>query len=254
MQLSIPRMSDLHSSKLIISKTLRSTVRFSRIGFNINRRCLLATGLKFNVTLCLLSFMLALLPLNSNAQNITQKDSKIVVLGDSISAAYGVPTELGWVSLLSDRLNFENKNYSVVNASISGETTDGGVKRLPDILNRHQPSIILIELGGNDGLRGFPLSVIRANIEAIVEQSKAMNAKPILLAMKIPPNYGSRYTTGFQDLYQSIAEKHNVILVPFFLQNIAVNPKMMQKDGIHPTALAQPSLLDAVWPLLKPLL
>jgi acyl-CoA thioesterase I len=178
----------------------------------------------------------------------------IIVLGDSISAAYGVPTEQGWVSLLQSRLKINHKQYTVVNASISGDTTNEGLKRLPSLLERHQASFILIELGGNDGLRGYPLNSIKKNLEALIKQSKERNITPILLAMRIPPNYGKRYTSGFQKIYQDIAKESDITLVPFLMNDVATNPELMQKDGIHPTTLAQTVLLDAVWNTLKPLL
>ncbi|WP_250657778.1 arylesterase [Alkalimarinus coralli] len=181
-------------------------------------------------------------------------NNTIVVLGDSISAAYGVPTEKGWVSLFENRLKQENKSYNVINASISGETTDGGVKRLPEIIRRHNPSILLIELGGNDGLRGFPLNIIKANLQTLIDQAKENNITPVLIAMRIPPNYGRRYTSGFFDIFTTVAEENNVSLVPFLLEDIALKPGLMQSDGIHPTESAQPILLDHIWETLTPLL
>jgi len=178
----------------------------------------------------------------------------IIILGDSISAAYGVPTEQGWVSLLQSRLKTNHKQYKVINASISGDTTNEGLKRLPSLLERHQASFILIELGGNDGLRGYPLNSIKTNLEALIKQSKEKNITPILLAMRIPPNYGKRYTSGFQKIYQDIAQESDITLVPFLMNDVATNPELMQKDGIHPTELAQVILLDAVWNTLEPLL
>jgi len=178
----------------------------------------------------------------------------IIILGDSISAAYGVPTEQGWVSLLQTRLETNHKQYNVINASISGDTTNEGLKRLPSLLERHQASFILIELGGNDGLRGYSLNSIKTNLKALIKQSKEKNITPILLAMRIPPNYGKRYTSGFQKIYQDIAQENDITLVPFLMNDVALNPKLMQKDGIHPTELAQSILLDAVWDTLEPLL
>ena len=184
----------------------------------------------------------------------TYAQKNIIVLGDSISAAYGIPTEQGWVSLLQSRLKISHEQYNVINASISGDTTNDGLKRLPSLLERHQASFILIELGGNDGLRGYPLNTIKNNLEALIKQSKNNNITPILLAMRIPPNYGKRYTSGFQKIYQGIAQESNITLVPFLMNEVATNPELMQKDGIHPTASAQSILLDAVWLTLEPLL
>lgn len=208
-----------------------------------NKRSRSKNGL-FSAVLC----VLLLFATHSYAQQT------IIVLGDSISAAYGVPTEQGWVSLLQSKLDINNKQYKVVNASISGDTTDGGLKRLSSILERHQASFILIELGGNDGLRGYPLNTIKTNLEALITQSKEQNVIPLLLAMRIPPNYGTRYTSGFQKIYKDISQERKITLVPFLMNNVAANPELMQKDGIHPTALAQPLLLDAVWTILEPLL
>ncbi|UZE94859.1 arylesterase [Alkalimarinus alittae] len=197
-----------------------------------------------------------LTPAYSSSIQITNSAAppSIVILGDSISAAYGVPTERGWVALLENKLKQEGKTYTVINASISGETTEGGVKRLPDIIDRHNPSILLIELGGNDGLRGFPLSLIKSNLQTLIDQAKSNNITPILIAMRIPPNYGRRYTSGFYNLFKETAEKNTVTLVPFLLEDVALKPELMQADGIHPTALAQPLLLDRVWETLEPLL
>ena len=193
-------------------------------------------------------------PAPSIANTANTAHNTIVVLGDSISAAYGVPTESGWVALLEKKLKQENKAYTVINASISGETTEGGVKRLPDIIARHTPSILLIELGGNDGLRGFPLNLIKANLQSIIDQAKSKNTTPVLMAMRIPPNYGQRYTSGFYDLFKETANDNNVVLIPFLLEDVALEPELMQADGIHPTTLAQPLMLERVWETLAPLL
>ena len=184
----------------------------------------------------------------------SKKNHTIVILGDSISAAYGVPTESGWVSLLQQKLKHENKSHTVVNASISGETTKGGIERLPAIIKRHQPSILIIELGGNDGLRGFPLNLIKDNLQTLVDQAKDNNITPILVAMRIPPNYGRRYTSGFYNIFEQVAQENNIALVPFLLEEVALNTELMQADGIHPTALAQPILLEHIWESLTTLL
>ncbi|MFD2230730.1 arylesterase [Alkalimarinus sediminis] len=195
--------------------------------------------------------LILLLPALSFAKN---DSNTIVILGDSISAAYGVPTESGWVALLETKLKQKSKHYTVVNASISGETTEGGVKRLSEILDRHNPAILIIELGGNDGLRGFPLSHIKTNLQTMIDQAKSNNVMPILVSMRIPPNYGRRYTNGFYDLFEQAADKNDIALVPFLLEDIALKPELMQEDGIHPTALAQPIMLDRIWKTLAPLL
>lgn len=179
----------------------------------------------------------------------------LLVVGDSLSAAYGVPSETAWVQLLSNRLQSNGlNNWSVVNASISGETTDGGVRRLPELLEKNNPSVVIIELGGNDGLRGFPPGVIRSNLATMVEHVQGSGARAILVGMQIPPNYGQRYTQLFADIFPALSDSYNTALVPFFLDGIYDQKNLMQGDGIHPTAEAQPRLLENVWPVLEPLL
>lgn len=179
----------------------------------------------------------------------------LLIMGDSLSAAYGVQTEQAWVTLLRERLDTKQlSGWEVVNASISGETTDGGLRRLPDLLDRHQPDIVIIELGGNDGLRGFPPQVIRKNITAMIEQSQQAGAEVLLVGMQIPPNYGERYTEAFAAIFPELAKRHDTGLVPFFLANIYDREGLMQDDDIHPTAEAQGQLLDNVWPELQPML
>ena len=174
----------------------------------------------------------------------------VLVVGDSISASYGIQSEQGWVHLLRDRLGSAAK---VVNASISGDTTGGGLARLPRTLAEHQPSVVIIELGGNDGLRGYPITNIRANLLAMTQAVIAAGADPILAGMQIPPNYGPRYTTAFRAIYEEIAEATGAALVPFLLEGVATDRELMQRDGIHPTAQAQARLLDNVWGVLAPL-
>lgn len=176
----------------------------------------------------------------------------MLVLGDSISAGYGVPTGKGWVALLSASL--APQAVTVVNASISGETTEGGKARLPALLVEHRPSVVLIELGGNDGLRGFPLAVTRANLAQMISDAANANATVLLAGMRIPPNYGARYTEGFHALYADLAKAHDTALIPFLLEGIAGNPANMQDDGIHPRTEAQPAILQQVLPALTPLL
>lgn len=179
----------------------------------------------------------------------------ILVMGDSLSAAYGVDTETAWVNLLRQRLDEKNTgDWQVVNASISGETTDGGARRLPDLLDRHQPDIVILELGGNDGLRGFQPTVIRDNLSAMIETSQEAGARVLLVGMQIPPNYGPRYTRLFADMYPELSDRYDTALVPFFLKRIYNQDGLMQGDGIHPTGEAQPQLLENVWPHLRPLL
>ncbi|MDA1073341.1 MAG: arylesterase [Proteobacteria bacterium] len=180
----------------------------------------------------------------------SDKASTVLVLGDSISAAYGIQRETGWVALLENRLAEQASNFQVVNASISGETTGGGLARLPQALDLHNPSIVIIELGGNDGLRGYPIERIRENLQNIVTTADPNMRQIILVGMQIPPNYGRRYTDAFTQLFQDIATEHNLKLVPFFMETVALKPELMQGDGIHPTAEAQPMLLDTIWPLI----
>ncbi|MBX9714314.1 MAG: arylesterase [Pseudomonadaceae bacterium] len=178
----------------------------------------------------------------------------LLVLGDSISAAFGLDTRQGWVSLLEQRLAAEGFDYQVVNASVSGDTSAGGLARLPTLLAEHRPDLLIVELGGNDGLRGQPPAQLQQNLAGIIQQSQKAGAKVLILGMKLPPNYGLRYTTAFADVFPQVAKEQDVALVPFLLEGTAGLPLMTQADGIHPTAAAQPRLLDNVWPLLKTLL
>jgi acyl-CoA thioesterase-1 len=178
----------------------------------------------------------------------------ILVLGDSLSAAYGMEVSESWPSLLQERLEAEGLAYEVFNSSIAGETTQGGLARLPRLLEKQRPAIVLIELGGNDGLRGLPLEVTRSNLASMIDQSRAIGAEIILSEIRIPPNYGRTYTEKFNGLFHELAEQDGVTLLPFLLQDIALEPGMMLPDGIHPTAAAQPLILDVVWEQLGPLL
>ena len=179
----------------------------------------------------------------------------ILVFGDSISAGYGLArVEQGWVALLQTRLKEQEYGYQVVNASVSGETTAGGLARLPRALMLHQPKIVILELGGNDGLRAFPIAQMRANLVRMVELAAAAGARVLLLGMRIPPNYGPEYTEQFRSCYSDLARDKKLPLVPFLLADIAQSPNLMQADGIHPNQLGQPKLLANVWPSLQPLL
>jgi acyl-CoA thioesterase-1 len=178
----------------------------------------------------------------------------ILVLGDSLSAGYGLEMSQAWPSLLAQRLQDNGHKYRVQNASITGETTQGGVGRLPRLLQRHQPAIVIIELGGNDGLRGFSLDVTRANLDAMVAAASAAGAEVILTEIVLPPNYGPTYTERFRGLYGELATQHGALLVPFFMQGVALVDGMIQADGVHPTAAGQPVLLDNVWAVLEPVL
>jgi acyl-CoA thioesterase-1 len=183
----------------------------------------------------------------------TQADEHpvLLVMGDSLSAAYGIEQQEGWVSLLETRLDGKAR---VINASISGETSSGGASRLPDLLGQHEPDIVLLELGGNDGLRGLPPRQLEANMAGMIEASQAADAEVLLLGIDIPPNYGQAYRDAFTGVYYRLAEEFEVPLVPFLLEGIALDDNLMQNDGIHPTAAAQPRILDTVWPELAPLL
>lgn len=178
----------------------------------------------------------------------------IVVLGDSLSAEYGLPRDSGWVALLRQRLASERIDYNVANASISGDTTSDGRSRLPALMQRLKPAIVIVELGANDALRGVPLATTEANLRAIVESVRRGNAKVVLVGMYVPPNYGPAYTQKFHSLYAQLAQDMRIPLVPFLLAGIENKPDMFQADQIHPTQQAQPALLDNVWPTLKPLL
>lgn len=181
-------------------------------------------------------------------------DRTILILGDSISAGYGLEAREGWTALLQKRLDREGYGYRVVNASVSGETTSGGSARLPRALRLHRPSVLVLELGANDGLRGLPLDVSRQNLAAMIEAAQDAGAKVLLLGMRIPPNYGPRYTQAFAHMYAGLAKQYKVPLVPFFMEKVALDPDLMQADGLHPDAAAQPLLLDTAWPALRPLL
>jgi len=179
------------------------------------------------------------------------REHRIMVLGDSISAAYGMSLEQGWVALLEARLTPDTAPVEVINASISGETTAGGLRRLPELLAQHQPNIVLIELGGNDGLRGYPLDRFRDNLLDMVTLSQDAGAQVVLLPMEIPPNYGSRYTAGFRDSFTEVAASTGCVLAPFLLDGVATEPELMQEDGIHPRVEAQPLLLQNILPTLQ---
>ena len=178
----------------------------------------------------------------------------ILVLGDSLSAAYGVPLDQGWVSLLQARINERDLPHRVLNAAISGETVAGGLSRLPALLAEHAPALVLIELGANDGLRGFAPSQIEEDLVTLVEQAQAAEAQVVLIGVRLPPNYGPAYTERFQRLFASVAERTGAALVPRLLADVAEDPRLMQADGLHPTVEAQPLLLETVWETVRPVL
>jgi acyl-CoA thioesterase-1 len=179
----------------------------------------------------------------------------ILVFGDSISAGYGLErVDLGWVELLKTRLKTEGYGYQVVNASVSGETTAGALARLPRALELHRPRIVILELGGNDGLRALPLPQMRDNFAHMIDLATHAGAKVLLLGMRIPPNYGPQYTSQFEAIYPDLARADKLPLVPFLMDRIALQPDLMQNDDIHPNVKGQPILLDNVWPVLQPML
>ena len=178
----------------------------------------------------------------------------VLIVGDSISAAFGLDTRVGWVTKLQERLRQEGYADKVVNASISGDTSAGGQARLPALLAEHKPALVILELGGNDGLRGQLPAQLQQNLSSMIDKSEAAGAKVLLLGMRIPPNYGPRYTKAFEEVYSTLASEKKVPLVPFFLEGVGGVPGLMQADGLHPAAAAQDKLLENVWPTLKPLL
>ena len=188
---------------------------------------------------------LCLLPGISRAETI-------LVFGDSLSAAYGIPREAGWVNLLQQELQRSHPQYKVINTSITGETTTGGLQRIAAALHQHKPNIVILELGANDGMRGRPIADIETNLAALIRQARKSHAKVLLLGMQLPPNYGGDYTAGFKAIYSKLAQRYHVALVPFFLEGVA--PGQFQADNLHPTAQAQPLILYATWQKLKPLL
>jgi acyl-CoA thioesterase-1 len=178
----------------------------------------------------------------------------LLVVGDSLSAEYGLARGSGWVALLDRRLQAENLIYRVVNASISGETTSGGAQRIDALVKEHQPAIVVIELGGNDALRGLPLEMSERNLARMIETSTGAGAKVLLVGMEMPPNYGVAYTQRFRTMYSSLSQKFKVRLVPFFLVKFGADLSYFQTDRIHPNERAQPLMLDTLWPQLQPLL
>ncbi len=178
----------------------------------------------------------------------------VLIVGDSISAAFGLDTRAGWVALLEKRLAQQGFDDKVVNASITGDTSANGLARLPAQLAAHKPDLVLLELGGNDGLRGMPVAQLQQNLASMIDLSRKAGAEVLLLGMQLPPNYGARYTKAFAQVYQALADEKKVALVPFLLEGVGGVPTLMQADGVHPTAGAQGKLLENVWPTLKPLL
>ena len=208
----------------------------------------------------LLAFSLivtALVALPASAKLISPSTQTILVFGDSLSASYGVPQGQGWVALLEAKLAQKQSSkttYKVVNASISGETTSGGLARFSAALATHQPNIVILELGANDGLRGLPIAEMQANLSQMIAQAKTVKAKVLLIGMKIPPNYGLKYSKNFSATYTNLAKQHIITLVPFLLEGVAGKPELIQADGLHPIAAAQLKLQNNVWLKLEKLL
>ncbi|WP_428610179.1 arylesterase [Sedimenticola sp.] len=186
--------------------------------------------------------------------NVAAAEPIILVLGDSLSAAYGIQRDQGWVALLQQRLRQSGFPHRVVNASISGDTTAGGLTRLPQALKQFKPEILIIELGGNDGLRGLGSRQTRDHLDQMITLARAAHSRPLLLGMMLPPNFGKAFTEKFLQLYRDLAEQRAVPLVPFFLDGVADRPEWMQGDGIHPNAEGQPRMLEHVWDQLQPML
>ena len=198
--------------------------------------------------------VMALLALALVSPAWAQTPRTVLVMGDSLSAAYNLAPEQGWVALLGRKLGAERPGWTVANASISGETTAGGASRIAAELARHKPAVVVIELGANDGLRGLPLEQTRANLERMVAASREAGARVLLVGMRLPPNYGPQYTQGFERIFVEVAEAHGAALLPFLLEPIAMDREAFQADNLHPVAEAQPRLLEHVWPALVPLL
>lgn len=208
-------------------------------------------AMKYLTFRLLTTFLLCLVWANSSRGD---EDKTVLVFGDSLSASYGIEEEQGWVNLLSEKLRQAQSPYSVINASVSGETSTGGLSRLPAALAEFQPSVVILELGGNDGLRGLPLATLQSNLEEMVSLSQRAGAKVLLAGIQIPPNYGPRYTEPFYALFGDIAESEQLPFVPFLIDGIPQQPELMQNDGVHPRAEAQHMILDNVWPVLAPML
>jgi acyl-CoA thioesterase-1 len=187
-------------------------------------------------------------------QNAVASDHTILVFGDSLSAAHGLRPEQGWVALLIPRLKAQDYGYEVINASVSGETTTGGLARLPRQLRLTRPGILILELGANDALQGLPLDLARQRLAAMIRLAKSAGARVLLVGLLIPPNYGPRYTKQFADMYPALARQFHTGLVPFLLKGVALDPQLMQGDGLHPNARGEPPVLDTLWPYLKPML
>jgi acyl-CoA thioesterase-1 len=206
------------------------------------------------VSLVLFSVLTAI-TLTAWGQIVMPSTARILVVGDSLSSEYGITRGTGWVNLLKQSLTSAQIDTDILNASISGDTTSGGVTRLKRLLDKHHPSLVIIELGGNDALRGLPLDLTRKNLNIMASQARSSGAQVVIVGMQIPPNYGREYTTGFKEMFELVAKQHDASLVPFLLEGVAADPKYLQADNLHPNELAQPKMmrnvLDVILPLLK---
>ncbi len=180
--------------------------------------------------------------------------AKVLVYGNSISAAYGIQRQAGWVALLEQRLQAHDPEHRVINASVSGETTSGGLARLPSTLATHAPDLLILELGGNDGLRGYPVTTIADNLAGMIRLARLAGCQVLLVPMQIPPSYGQRYVRAFERIFADVAARESAPLAASFIDSVALEPGLMQDDGVHPNAAAQPRLLDALWPEIRALL
>jgi acyl-CoA thioesterase-1 len=205
-----------------------------------------------NVVLIGLS-VIGWLPIAANA-SAAKDEPVILVVGDSLSAGYGIDIKQGWVTLLEQRLKTQGYGYRVVNASVSGETSVGARGRLQKLLELHRPGVMILEIGANDGLRGLPIAQTKDNLAAMLTQAKATGARVVVAGMQMPPNYGAKYTQEFAAVFVDVTKEHRQTLIPFFLDGVALDMQLVQADGLHPTAAAQPRLLDNVWKPLQPLL
>ena len=235
-----------NSVKINVIKRAKGRTLVAKWGLSVSHRCVSASKMVRAILLVCLLF-----PFYSHSDQQELQEHKLLVLGDSLSAAYGLTQQQGWVYLLQNAWESENKSIAVVNGAISGDTTDGGLSRLPRLLDLHKPTHLLIELGGNDALQGHNPSKIRGNIEKMVQLAKQDNVEVMLQAMQIPTNYGRRYTEMFMQVFKDVAQENNIPLIPFFLEEIALNKELMQNDGIHPTAEAQPMITALLKPQLE---
>jgi acyl-CoA thioesterase-1 len=195
----------------------------------------------------ILTFLLLISTTAAHAANVPT----VLVFGDSLSAGYGIDVDQSWTALLQARLRSQGYEHRVINASISGETTEGGKTRISPALDNFSPDLVILELGGNDGLRGFPTEIMKANIRAIIETTRDRDVGIVILGIRIPTNYGPRYTQAFEQVYRDLAEEFSVPWIEFFMDGVALSEELMQDDGIHPNAIAQPILLDNAWPIIQ---